>query len=84
MSTIALQNSLLLSDTISNGKPCLQNYLQSKAEPTVHGFLSEITTRSSYFEKAAVMHKIKLFLTEGIVFRRLNIYMCTLWLGFEH
>jgi hypothetical protein len=39
-----------LSETINNGKPCLHNHLEKRAEPPVGVLLSAIATSSAYFE----------------------------------
>jgi hypothetical protein len=71
VSTISLQNSFPLSDTILSGKPCLHNHLENSAEGTIGALLSGIATSYGYFENASVIHK-KNFFHEGIVFNGPN------------
>jgi hypothetical protein len=74
VSTISLQNSLPLSETISNDRPCLHNHLENRADATETALLSGIATNSAYFEIASVTQRMNIF-PEGKVFKGLNKFM---------
>ena len=77
---IWLQNSVPLSDSNSNGSPCLQSHLEKIAEATVTALLSGIATNSAYLEIASVN---QLFPDE-VIFNGPNRSMHSLWLGSLH
>ncbi len=80
---MSLQNSFQLTETISNGNPCLHNHLEKSAEATVGALLSRIATSSAYFENASLIHNMN-FSPEGIVFNGPHKSIWILWFGSEH